>query len=446
MTDTRTPVAFVDDDRELLEANAQTLDLAGYEPRLFASADAALAALDAGFEGVVVSDLRMPGTNGLTLFRELKRRDPDLPVILVTGHGDIETAVSSLKEGVYDFIAKPYPGERLAVSLRRAVEKRRLVMENRRLRAAAETGAQDLPLLGETPAMERLRQTIRQIAGADVDVLVQGETGSGKEIVAALIHRLSSRRDREYVVLNCGALPEAVMESELFGHERGAFTGADRRRIGRIEHADGGTLFLDELESMPPALQVKLLRVLESREIAPLGINRTRAVDLRVVAAVKVDLSDPASRGDFREDLYYRLNVVTLRVPPLRERKDDIPLLFAHFLARAARRFRREPPDLTPALRDRLMRQDWPGNVRELAHVAERVALGIEPQGSAPEPLEADGSGLAERVARFEAGLLRDALARHRGDAQAAVEELKLPRKTFYDKLARHGLAPKDFR
>lgn len=445
MTASKTPIAFVDDDEDLLAANGQTLTLAGYAPQLFSSAEAALASLSSSFEGVVVSDLRMPGTNGLTLFRELKKRDPDMPVILVTGHGDIETAVSSLNEGVYDFIAKPYSGDRLLASVGRAAEKRRLVMENRRLHAMSEA-EQGSQLLGETPAIVRLRQTIRQIADAEVDVLIEGETGSGKEVVANLIHALSPRRNREYVVLNCGALPEAVMESELFGHERGAFTGADRRRIGRIEHANGGTLFLDELESMPPALQVKLLRVLEAREIAPLGVNETRAVDLRVVAAVKIDLSNPALRGDFREDLYYRLNVVTLRVPPLRERKDDIPLLFGHFLFRAAQRFRRDVPELTPALRSRLMRHDWPGNVRELAHFAERVVLGVEPQDAAPEPRQTNPSGLAEKLAQFEAELLRDALERHKGDIPSVLEELKLPRKTFYDKLQRHGLTPKDFR
>ncbi|WP_152044719.1 sigma-54-dependent transcriptional regulator [Aureimonas psammosilenae] len=446
MTNERLPVAFVDDDETLRAANVQTLELAGYEPLPLPSAEAALDALDAGFEGVVVTDLRMPGMNGLTLHRELKRRDPDLPVILVTGHGDIETAVAALQEGVYDFIAKPYAGERLLLSVGRAAEKRRLVMENRRLREAAERGSGGTPLLGDTAVMERLRETIRQIAGAEVDVLIEGETGTGKEVVAQLIHDLSPRAAKPYVVLNCGALPESTMESELFGHERGAFTGADRKRIGRIEHADGGTLFLDELESMPPALQVKLLRVLEAREVAPLGLNETRNVDLRVVAAVKVDLSDPAQRGDFREDLYYRLNVVTLRIPSLRERRDDIPLLFMHFLSRAATRFRREAPPLTPALRDRLMRHDWPGNVRELVHFAERVALGIEPREEVRIESAAEGGGLAEQVARYEAGVLRETLARHRGDVQAAVDELKLPRKTFYDKLQRHGLAPKDFR
>lgn len=442
---TNDPVAFVDDDDALRAANAQTLALAGYRPLPFASAEAALAEIDAAFPGVVVTDIRMSGMNGLTFFRELKARDPDLPVILVTGHGDVEMAVAALKEGAYDFIAKPYFAERLTGSVTRAAEKRRLVMENRRLKAAAERGQEDLPLIGTTPAMEKLRRTLRQVAGAEVDVLVEGETGSGKEVVAELIHRWSPRAKGAFVAINCGALPETIMESELFGHERGAFTGAEKRRIGRIEHSSGGTLFLDEIESMPQALQVKLLRVLEAREIAPLGVNEVRQVDLRVVAAAKADLSDPAARGDFREDLFYRLNVVTVRIPPLRERRADVPLLFSHFLARAAQRFRRNVPDLSPAVRAHLLGHDWPGNVRELVHFSERVALGIEDMEDA-EPTPTDGTGLSERVDAYEARLLGEALRRHKGAAAPAIAELKIPRKTFYDKLQRHGLVPKDFR
>ncbi|KQT52735.1 Fis family transcriptional regulator [Aureimonas sp. Leaf454] len=442
-------VAFVDDDETLRSANAQTLALAGYRPLPFASAEAALEVLDATFEGVVVTDIRMPGMGGLQLFRALQRRDPDLPVILVTGHGDVDMAVAALKEGAYDFIAKPYFADRLTGSVARAAEKRRLVLDNRRLRAAAERIDTDMPLIGETPAMEKLRRTLRQVAGAEVDVLVEGETGSGKEVVAELIHRWSPRAKGAFVAINCGALPETIMESELFGHERGAFTGAEKRRIGRIEHASGGTLFLDEIESMPQALQVKLLRVLEAREIAPLGVNEVRKVDLRVVAAAKADLSDPTARGDFREDLFYRLNVVTVRIPPLRERRADVPLLFSHFLARAALRFRREVPDLSPSVRAHLSRHDWPGNVRELVHFSERVALGIEDLGGSPPEPGADSAadlGLAERVEAYEARLLGEALQRHKGAAAPAIAELKIPRKTFYDKLQRHGLVPKDFR
>ncbi|MDR6288738.1 two-component system C4-dicarboxylate transport response regulator DctD [Inquilinus ginsengisoli] len=436
-------VVFVDDEAEIRHANVQSLELAGFEVAALDSARAALAAVDRDFAGVVVTDIRMPETDGLALFRQLRALDPDLPVILITGHGDIAMAVAAMRDGAYDFLAKPYPADRLVDSVRRALEKRRLVIENRRLRAALE-GADGVAFLGDTPEIERLRRTVRDVADADVDVLVLGETGSGKEVVAEALHRWSRRRTKPLVALNCGALPESVIESELFGHEAGAFTGAQKRRIGRIEHADGGTLFLDEVESMPPALQVKLLRVLEERAVAPLGTNERRPLDLRVVAATKIDLKQASQVGRFRADLYYRLNVVTLRVPPLRERRADIPLLFAHFLGRAAERFRRDPPALGDAVRRRLLDHDWPGNVRELAHFADRVALGLGDAEGLEEP-EVSAS-LPERVERYEAALLREALAAHRGDVRATTEALGLPRKTFYDKLARHGIDPSAYR
>jgi two-component system C4-dicarboxylate transport response regulator DctD len=422
------------------------LTLAGFEVRAFDGAEAALAALDEDFAGPVVTDIRMPRMSGLQLFERIKALDPELPVLLVTGHGDVELAVAAMKDGVYDFISKPFDGERLATAVAHAAEKRRLVLENRRLRAAAEAPA-DLPLIGDTPGIRRLRETIRQVADADVDVLVLGETGSGKEVVARLLHEWSRRRAKNLVALNCGALPETVLESELFGHEAGAFTGADRRRVGRIEHANGGTLFLDEIESCPPAIQVKLLRVLETREVEPLGTNERRRLDLRVVAATKADLADPAARGGFREDLYYRLNVVTLRIPPLRERRGDIPLLFAHFLKRAADRFGRPPPEIGAAVRDHLARHDWPGNVRELLHFADRVALGLPAEtDTAPAEVPVPGDGtLPERVDRYESELIRAALRTHRGDARATIEALGVPRKTFYDKLKRHGIRRADF-
>jgi two-component system C4-dicarboxylate transport response regulator DctD len=451
MTVEKAPVVFVDDDEDLLHSAAQMLEFGGFSPIIFSSAKQALSAINKDFEGPVVSDIRMPSMNGLQLFERVKAIDPDIPVVLVTGHGDVDLAVGAIKDGAYDFISKPYPSDRLLETLHRASEKRRLVLENRRLREAAAQAASDTPLIGEAPAMKRLRETLRQIADMDVDVLVEGETGTGKEVVADLLHRWSRRRTKPFVALNCGALPESVIESELFGHEAGAFTGAQRRRIGRIEHSHGGTLFLDEIESMPTALQVKLLRVLETRHITPLGTNETRSVDLRAVAATKIDLGDPATRGDFREDLYFRLNVVTLRIPPLRERREDIPALFGHFLERASKRFGRPVVEMTAATRDHLARHDWPGNVRELVHFADRVALGLEPaangsvaparkQGAAP------GLTLPEKVSQYEATLIREALQEHSGDARRTIEALGVPRKTFYDKLKRYGIAPAEFR
>ncbi|GLS32046.1 two-component system, NtrC family, C4-dicarboxylate transport response regulator DctD [Mesorhizobium albiziae] len=450
MSDEKGPVIFIDDDEDLLRAAGQMLELASFSPSVFGSAEAALSRIDENFDGPVVSDIRMPGMNGLQLFERVKAIDPDIPVVLITGHSDVELAVAAIKDGAYDFISKPYATDRLLVTLHRASEKRHLVLENRRLRDAAVRSAGDMPLIGEAPTMRRLRETLRQIADTDVDVLVEGETGTGKEVVADLLHRWSRRRTKPFVALNCGALPESVIESELFGHEAGAFTGAQRRRIGRIEHSKGGTLFLDEIESMPPALQVKLLRVLETREITPLGTNETRSIDLRVVAATKADLGDPATRGDFREDLYFRLNVVTLRIPTLRERREDIPILFEHFLERASKRFGRPVPDMSAAVRNRFMSHDWPGNVRELVHFADRVALGLEgvdtPVAPGRKEEAVSNLPLSEKVSLYEATVIRDALQECGGDVRRTIEVLGVPRKTFYDKLQRHGINSADYR
>ncbi|HEV2508822.1 sigma-54 dependent transcriptional regulator [Bosea sp. (in: a-proteobacteria)] len=433
-------VAFVDDDPDLRDANAQALRLAGFAAIPLASAQAALDRIGPGYAGVVVTDVRMPGMDGIELFRRLRALDADIPVVVISGHADVAMAVEAMSEGAYDFIAKPYSSNRLAETLRRAVEKRALVLENRRLRSLAEAPGEEIALLGEAPAIIRLRQTIRDLADVDVDVLVLGETGTGKEVVANLLHQQGRRRSKPFVALNCGALPESVIESELFGYEAGAFTGAQKKRVGRIEHSSGGTLFLDELESMPPAAQVKLLRVLEGREISPLGSNERRRVDLRVVAATKLDLGDPAQRGDFREDLFYRLNVVTLRIPPLRERRRDVPLLFAQFLARAARKYGRDVPALDRSIERHLVENAWTGNVRELVHFAERVALGVADMPVAPVQGDIVVANLPERLSAIEANLIREALEANRGDVRATLETLGIPRKTFYDKLARHGI------
>ncbi|MDQ1195343.1 sigma-54 dependent transcriptional regulator [Agrobacterium sp. SORGH_AS 787] len=442
-------VYLVDDDSQLRKAMRQTLELEGMTVMPFPKAELALDALEEDFDGVIVTDVRMPGMDGLQFFEHVRKIDADLPVILITGHGDVPMAVSALQNGAYDFIAKPFPAERMVESVRRALEKRRLVMENRALKQAAEQSIDDMPLLGQTPAMERLRNTLRHIADTDVDVLVAGETGSGKEVVATALHRWSKKRSHgNFVALNCGALPETVIESELFGHEAGAFTGAQKKRIGRIEYSSGGTLFLDEIESMPPALQVKMLRVLEMREVSPVGSNEERSVDIRVVAAAKVDLGDPEQRKDFREDLYYRLNVVTLSIPPLRERRADIPLLFFHFVSKASSRFGMPVPQIGASISRYLNEHDWPGNVRELGHFAERVVLGLESGQPQIPSLAATASGsgtLSERMDRQEADIIRETLEKHQGDVAETIAALGIARKTFYDKLQRHNINRSDY-
>jgi len=435
-------VALIEDDADFRQALVERLTLEGLEVRAFTAAEPALKTLDADFPGVVVTDLRMPGMDGRQLLTRLQALDPSLPVIMITGHGDIADAVAAMHDGAYDFVAKPFPFERLQDSLNRALEKRSLVLENRRLVAMAAEGGHELPLAGSSRAITALRATIAQIADARMDVLIEGETGVGKEAVARALHNGGRRRLAPFVAVNCGALPDGLIESELFGHELGAFAGAMRRRVGHVERAHNGSLFLDEVESMPLAVQVKMLRVLEEREIHPIGANEPRVLDLRILASAKIDLSEAARRGDFREDLYYRLNVVRLRVPPLRERREDIPLLFAHFLRRAADRHGVEPPSVTDGVRRRLLEEDWPGNIRELAHFAERVVLSLD-EGSGGA--EADLS-LPDRMHRFEGELLRGALQTHRGDIVSVLEEMRIPRKTLYDKLQRHGLKPADFR
>jgi two-component system, NtrC family, C4-dicarboxylate transport response regulator DctD len=451
---TELPVVFIDDDDDIRRATAQMLELSGFTARIFPSAKQALSEISGSFPGVVATDIRMPDMNGLQLFEHVRAIDPELPVILITGHGDIDLAVAAMKDGAYDFITKPFIAGRLTEALRRGIEKRALVLQNRSLhRAIAEASSEDGAFLGDAPSMSRLRKTLRQIADTDVDVLVEGETGTGKDVVAQLLHSWSRRCSRAFVALNCGALPEHMIESELFGHEAGAFTGAKSRRIGRIEHSSGGTLFLDEIESMPAAAQVKLLRVLETRQIEPLGTNQTRRLNLRVIAATKIDLAGPRARESFRQDLYFRLNVVRLRIPPLRDRRQDIPLLFAHFLKHAAQRFGRPIPELSRATRDHLEYHTWPGNVRELLHFAQRIALGLEAE-KAESPTEESGVetekgssdlSLADRVNRFEASVIRATLRDEDGDLRRVLEALQLPRKTFYDKLKRHGISRNDY-
>ena len=441
-------VYLVDDDSQLRKAMRQTLELEGMTVMPFPRAEQALEALSIDFDGIVITDVRMPGMDGLQFFERVREIDTDLPVILITGHGDVPMAVAALHSGAYDFISKPFPAERMVESARRALEKRHLVMENRALKRVALQAEDDLPLIGQTPAMERLRNTLRHIADTDVDVLVAGETGSGKEVVATALHRWSKRRAQgNFVALNCGALPETVIESELFGHEAGAFTGAQKKRVGRIEHSSSGTLFLDEIESMPPAVQVRMLRVLEMRKVSPVGSNEERAVDIRVVAAAKVDLGDPVLRGDFRDDLYYRLNVVTLSIPPLRERKADIPLLFSHFIKKASTRFGMPVPSITSTVSRYLNDHDWPGNVRELGHFAERVVLGLE--GAATDKPSADtritSGTLSERMDREEAQIIRETLEKFDGDVAGTIGALGIARKTFYDKLQRHNISRTDY-
>lgn len=439
----RPRVLLVDDEEMIRLSIEQTLDLAGIDVTAFASAEAALPAIGRDYPGIVVTDVRLPARDGLELLADIRRRDPELPVVLITGHGDVAMAVSAMREGAYDFIEKPFVSDAFVEVIKRALEKRALVLENRRLRTALDRGdAIERHLVGQSAAMRRLRDDIAQLASTSADVLVLGETGAGKEQVARALHEGGARRDKPFVAVNCGAIPESMFESEMFGHEAGAFTGAGKRRIGKIEHASGGTLFLDEVESMPLAMQVKLLRVLQDRRIERLGSNTPVPVDLRVIAATKEDLGALADAGRFRKDLFFRLDVVKLALPPLRERREDIPLLFELFLVQAAVKYQRPVVEVPPSLRRALMLADWPGNVRELKNAAERHMLGfLAPDftgGAAAAP------SLNELLDRVERLVIEDALKASGHRVSAAALALNIPRKTLHDRMKRLGLASTD--
>ncbi|MBD9413606.1 sigma-54-dependent Fis family transcriptional regulator [Pseudomonas sp. PDM16] len=434
-------VLIVEDDPHVLLGCQQALQLEDIDSTGVGSAEEALARVDGDFAGIVVSDIRLPGIDGLQLLAELKRRDPSLPVVLITGHGDIGMAVGAMRDGAYDFIEKPFSPERLVEVVRRALEQRSLAREVSALRRQL-AGRQALEhrIIGRSPAMQQLRELIANVADTGANVLIEGETGTGKELVARCLHDFSRRQGKEFVALNCGGLPESLFESEIFGHEANAFTGAGKRRIGKIEHADGGSLFLDEIESMPLALQIKLLRVLQEHSLERLGSNQPIAVDCRVIAATKADLAELGQRGEFRSDLYYRLNVVTLELPPLRDRREDILLLFEHFLQLSALRFDRAMPELDRATAAALLAHDWPGNVRELRNVAERFALGLPVFKKSGAPPDGNPSNFSEAVEAFERNLLGAALERHAGNLSQAAVELGMAKTTLFDKVKKYGL------
>lgn len=438
-------VLYVEDDAQVRESLVQTLELAGLNVRAFDSAEALLQGFRPGLPAVLVSDVRLPGIDGVTLLERVLALDPGLPVVLVTGHGDVAMAVNAMRIGAYDFIEKPFAPDRFVDTVQRALEKRllRAAVDDLREQLQARSGIEAV-LLGRSAAMEQVRQRILRLAATNADVMILGETGSGKELVARCLHDHSKRQDRHFVAINCGGLPETLFESELLGHESGAFTSAAKRRIGKLEHANGGTLLLDEIETMPISMQIKLLRVLQERKLERLGSNEEVKLDVRVVAATKADLLKLSDAGQFRADLYYRLNVAVLELPPLRQRREDIPLLFEHFVGQATERYGLEAPELHPEKLRELMAHDWPGNVREIRNAADRWVLDGGSELALGEGEQA--LSLAQQVDLVEKALIEQALGRHGGNVQRVIEALAVPKKTLYDKLHRHGIALERFR
>ena len=441
-------VIFVEDDADVRLGSMQALELAGFEVDGFSTVEEAHPRIVAGIAAVVLCDVKLPGMSGTEWLSRVRSIDADLPVILVTGHGDIAMAVQAMREGAYDFIEKPFPSEHLATVVRRAADKRRLTLQVQALREQLEDwhGIR-ATLIGRSTQMEHVRRTLLTLADTSADVVIYGETGTGKELVARCLHDHSERRRANFVPLNCGGLSEALAESELFGHEVGAFTGATRARVGKFEHAQHGTLFLDEIESMPMSVQIKLLRALEERSIERLGTNKAIPIECRIVAAAKDDLKMLSDKEKFRADLYYRIGVAFIELPPLRERREDIPLLFEHFTLLAASRYKRAAPLLNSTQLGDLMAHAWPGNVREMRNVADRFVLGLlGDRMTATTGQETLHSNLPEQLEHIERVLITDEIRRHHGEVTATAKVLGLPKQTLYDKLRRLRISTNEFR
>ncbi|MEJ8847813.1 sigma-54 dependent transcriptional regulator [Variovorax rhizosphaerae] len=446
-------VLLVEDDEDVRISTTQVLNLAGLDVESFGSVERARAHVGPGVPAIVVCDVRLPGITGTEWLHELHAADPELPVILMTGHGHIAMAVEAMRDGAYDFIEKPFTTERLVAIVRHAIERRQLTLQVRALREALDNwnGIQSV-LIGRSAQMQQVRRTVMTLAETSADVLIYGETGTGKELVARCLHDYSKRRRQHFVPLNCGGLPESLAESELFGHEPGAFTSASKVRVGKFEYANGGTLFLDEIESMPMAVQIKLLRALQERTVERIGSNKTIPFDCRVVAASKDDLKELSDRQKFRADLYYRIGVAFIELPPLRERREDIPLLFEHFTLLAASRFERVAPLLSSAQLADLMAYAWPGNVRELRNVADRFVLGLLGEGGEGRLTQQHGAdaslpqGLPQQVESFERAVIVEALRKHHGDQSATASALSVPRQTLFDKLRKLGVTADQFK
>jgi two-component system response regulator AtoC len=438
-------VLVVDDDAALRFTLEEVLGDKGFTVVSAVSAEESLGLL-AGVDAVI-TDLAMPGMDGFGLLARLREQDPDLPVILLTAHGNERTAVQAMKAGAYDYLHKPFSSEELALVVARAVEARQLREATRALRIEQAVGGK---VVGQSPAFRRLLEAAQRVAGREVPVLVRGETGTGKELIATLLHAASPRASRPLVRFNCAAISAELAEAELFGHVKGAFTGATASRGGFFTQADGGTLVLDEVGELPLAIQPKLLRALQQGEVQAVGASRVERVDVRVVACTHRDLTAEARAGRFREDLLYRLNVVELLVPALRERKEDIPLLVEAFRARYAQRFGLWDARFSPELVQALVARDWPGNVRELENAVARLLalseggeIGVEalPRLSASPELAPPAAGtLREQVAAFERSLIARALEETGGNQSEAARRLGLTRVTLIDKLKRHGL------
>lgn len=448
-------ILIVDDERSIRVGLKGLLTKEGYEVAVAESGDAALRLLETQSVDLALTDLRMPGMDGLSLLRQLKARCPDTVVMMMTAYGSEKIAVEAMKAGAHDYIVKPFDNDEVKILIRQALEQETLRREVRRLRERLDTAFRFESILGASPAMQRIFDIVKKVAPTDLTVLITGESGTGKELIANALHQNSPRKNGAFIKVNCAAMARELVESELFGHEKGAFTGAVTAREGRFEAADGGTLFLDEIGDMPLETQAKVLRVLQEQEFERVGGNRTIKVDVRILAATNRNLQQMAQEGKFREDLFYRLNVVPIALPPLRERQEDIPLLAAHFLREVEARFGGEPRNLSPNAHRVLLEASWPGNVRELKNVIEVsavLATGTEidvadlrlSQQSSPTSAVPPTLTFKEAKQRvvdaFERDFIIRALRRHHHNITKAAEEMGMHRQQLQQKIRELGL------
>lgn len=444
---------IVDDEVELMRALRDTLGEQGFTTTGFTAPGEALEALRNGDYDLILSDLMMPGMDGIELLKQARVIDPNVVFLIMTGQGSIQTAVEAMKAGAFDYVLKPFKLQQMQPALERGLEVRRLRLENVRLRQFVDQLTFESPryqIVGESPPIRRVLQMLEKVAGTDATVLVRGESGTGKELIARAIHGNSARKDHLLVTVNCATLQESLLESELFGHEKGAFTGADRAKPGLFEVAEGGTLFIDEVAEMSPALQAKLLRVLEDGNYRRVGGIQERRANVRVVAATNKPLEDEQKAGRFRSDLFYRLNVLTIDLPTLRDRRSDIPLLVQHFLK--TRQVGKQEFQVDPEALAALERYDWPGNIRELANVIERAQIlaegGVITRDDLPETVvTCSGTQLPEQTPPGPESLdgmekrhVADVLSRHEGNKVQTAKALGISRRSLYRLLEKYGL------
>ena len=448
-------ILIVDDDRIILDSLCEFLRLEGYDVEAVASFTEAIQAADRQPVDLIISDVNMPGGNGFELLHVMRRRSPDTVVVMMTGYGTIESAVEAIKMGAYDYLTKPIDDDELKVCIERAIAQQAILRENRVLKETLNLRYGLGNVVGHDYRMLKVFDLVESVAASKVTVLLQGKSGTGKSMVAKVIHQQSERRNKPFIEVSCGALPETLLESELFGHARGAFTGAVANKIGKFKAAHGGTIFLDEISAATPALQVKLLRVLQSHQFEPVGSNKTETVDVRVILAANVDLEAHTKAGHFREDLFYRINVLTIEMPSLAERVGDVPLLAKHFLNHFCGEMKRQVLDFDEEAVHVLQRYGWPGNVRELENVVERAVvlckghrIGVEhlpeklvTQAAVSPPSERyQAMSLKEALAEPEKRILEAALRANGWNRQATAEQLDINRTTLYKKMKRYGL------